>query len=230
MFNYIKTELSAKQREIQSIFIEIEELSNKQNELLIQQKFFAKEPLLNSLKGLIFVSLYGSIEYTVSEAVKTSEQFISLQRLHYNDVIPSLLTRFLYQHFDTLNNVGRKQKWQRRIAFMQKLTSNEQITENICCDLELPTDGQNIRKSQLEDIFKTFNIRTDLLNAQWGGRLKDIVDNRNAIAHGNKTAIDVGKTIFLADLKTRIDEVNAFCTEFISLFEEYIEKEEYKLP
>lgn len=228
MFSSIKTEHSVKQREIQAFFAQVQQLNNEQNECVATRTVFAKELLFNTLKGMLFILLYGCIEYTVSETVKATEREISLQNLNLNEVQPSLLTRFLHKNFDALHNVGRKQKWQKRLDFMQNFSSNDKIIENICDDLELPTDGKNIRTEQLRSIFCTFNIEPTLLNAQWGGRLKDIVENRNAIAHGNTTAADVGRNLFIPDLQARIDEVNLFCTTFIALFEEYINHKKYK--
>ncbi|MDH2923964.1 hypothetical protein EV693_10352 [Nicoletella semolina] len=229
MFSSIKTEHSTKQLEIQAFFAQIKQLNNEQNECVVTRQVFTKELLFNTLKGMLFVLLYGSIEYTVSETVKIAEREISLQNLHLNEVQPSLLIRFLHKNFDALHNVGRKYKWQKRLDFMQIFSSNSKIIENICDDLELPTDGKNIRVEQLRSIFCTFNIEPTLLNAQWGGRLKDIVENRNTIAHGNTTAADVGKNLFISDLQVRIDEVNAFCTTFIALFEDYLNNKKYKV-
>ena len=226
MFNYIHTELSHRQLEIQSIFAQIQNLEEEQ--MQNRRQPFAKEELLNSLKGLSFILLYGCIEYSVTESVRVTETVISLQNLSLNQIKPTLITRFLHKDFDALHNVGRKQKWQKRLDFMQRLISDSIITENICDNLELPTDGQNIRSTQLKSIFDTFSITTELLTPKWRGRLKDIVDNRNAIAHGNKTASMVGKTIFITDLQERIKEVNQFCAEFIEIFAKYIQEEEYK--
>ncbi|UZD16526.1 MAE_28990/MAE_18760 family HEPN-like nuclease [Gallibacterium anatis] len=228
MFSYIYTELSSRQLEIQSVFAQIQVLESE------QRQNNGQEELLNSLKGLLFVLLYGCIEYSVTESVKVTESAISLQNLSLSQVKPTLITRFLYKEFDALHSAGRKQKWQKRLEFMQKLIDDDIISENICDNLELPTDGKNIRSTQLKAIFDTFSIDTDtdtntqLLTPQWKGRLKDIVDNRNAIAHGNKTASAVGKPIFITDLKERIDEVNRFCTEFITIFVNYIQNKEYK--
>ncbi|MDH2997212.1 hypothetical protein A1D22_05940 [Pasteurellaceae bacterium LFhippo2] len=226
MFSYIHSELSSKQLEIQSVFAQIQALESEQRQH--NGQYFAKEELLNSLKGLLFVLLYGCIEYSVTESIKVTENIISLQNLSLSQVKPTLMTRFLHKEFDSLHNVGRKQKWQKRLDFMQKLIDDNVIVGNCCDDLELPTDGKNIRSQQLKAIFDTFSINTPLLTPQWGGRLKDIVDNRNAIAHGNKTASAVGKPIFITDLQNRISEVNQFCTEFITIFANYIQNKEYK--
>ncbi|MDG6241531.1 MAE_28990/MAE_18760 family HEPN-like nuclease [Glaesserella parasuis] len=226
MFNYIHTELSHKQLEIQSVFAQIQELESEQRRN--NGQYFAKDELLNSLKGILFVLLYGCIEYSVSESIKVTENIISLQNLPLSQVKPTLITRFLHEDFDALHNVGRKQKWQKRLDFMQKLIDDNIIVENICDNLELPTDGKNIRSQQLKAIFDTFSINTSLLTPHWGGRLKDIVDNRNAIAHGNKTASAVGRPIFITDLQNRINEVNQFCTEFITIFTNYVQNKEYK--
>lgn len=229
MYSYIKHELSLKNREIREIFAKIENFEQERKSAIKQGNFFANELIFNTLKGMIFISLYGCIEYTVSETVKVTEREISLQNLSLKQLKVNLLARFLHKEFDSLHSVGRKQKWQKRFDFLQKLEQDEMIITNICDDLELPTDGMNIRLTQLQNIFTCFNLDSSILTPQWGGRLKDIVDHRNAIAHGNKTANDVGKNIFVSDLKQRIEEVDRFCTSLIETFAKYLENQEYLL-
>ena len=53
-----------------------------------------------------------------------------------------LYLAFLNSKFDALHNVGREKKWLRRLEFMSNLSQNIDITEDICVNLELPTDGK----------------------------------------------------------------------------------------
>ena len=92
----------------------------------------------------------------------------------------------------------------------------------------MPTDGKNIRYSQLESIWKTFCITAPILNApSIGGRLKDIVDNRNAIAHGNNTAAEIGSRVSMTDLHNRYNEMSSYCSYVIQVFEDYVNNKDF---
>ena len=64
----------------------------------------------------------------------------------------------------------------------------------------IPTDGKNLRYRQLQSIAKTFGIHDDILpRPEIGGDIQEMVNNRNYIAHGNKTPKEVGREVSVSD-------------------------------
>lgn len=60
-----------------------------------------------------------------------------------------------------------------------------------------------------------------------GGHIKEMVDNRNYIAHGNKTPREVGSNVTINDLKTKLEYIIEECMYLIDTFDDYIENEKY---
>ena len=97
------------------------------------------------------------------------------------------------------------------------------ITESL-----FPTDGKNIRINQLQSIANSFGIKgTVIPKAEIGGYIQELVDNRNYIAHGNKTPNDVGKNFSVTDLVKRYEIISEVCDYIITTYESYIREKQY---
>ncbi|MBV9713530.1 MAG: hypothetical protein JO011_21735 [Ktedonobacteraceae bacterium] len=180
---------------------------------------------LNTAKGLIFVQLYGVIETTVTSAIAKCISYINSDFVKLSDIKPILIGMALSSDLDTLTQVGSK-KWEKRHHIFHKLDQN--IVVHITNDI-IPTDGKNIHYPQLDSIWKTFCLTDPIFHDnRFRGRLEEIVLHRINIAHGNLSASDVGARVTIQDLKSRLNEVSAFCTYFISVLDDYIIYKKYK--
>lgn len=179
---------------------------------------------LETSKGLVFVQLYGVIEFTIIQTISKTAQLISGENISLQDLKPFLWGLALDSEFESLNLANRK-KWDKRNHIFQKLDANGQATIR---DTLMPTNGDNYTSAQLQSIWTTFCITDPLFSDpafQW--RLRDIVVNRINIAHGNSSAAEVGSRVTSADLNQRLSEVSAYCSYFISIFENYIANKDY---
>ena len=57
--------------------------------------------------------------------------------------------------------------------------------------------------------------------------IQEMVDNRNYIAHGNKTPKEVGRNFTILDLKNRCDYMEEVCNYVIAEYEAYIQERKY---
>lgn len=121
--------------------------------------------------------------------------------------------------------VGNEHKWEKRWNISDKLTRNPIVS--IPNEI-VPTDGKNLRYRQLESIAKSFGIHNAILpRAEIGGNIQEMVDNRNYIAHGNKTPKEVGREVSVNDLQRKLDHISEACAYIIELYEKYIEEQMY---
>lgn len=184
-------------------------------------------PTPNSLltaKGMFYVHIYGVFEFTVTSCVKKTISAINIENTLINDIQPLLLSLALNPECDSISST-RSRNWTNRWNLFEKIRDN--VIAQISTDI-MPTDGKNIRYSQLESIWKTFCITSPILNApSIGGRLKDIVDNRNAIAHGNNTPAEIGSRVTITDLYSRYNEMSSYCSYVIQVFEDYVDNKDY---
>lgn len=217
MFNDIQTNSSQRIAEIREFFNFIAPL--------IPAAPTSTPRYLNTCKGLVFVQLYGVIEYTILSTISKCIFYINQESIKLNDVKPIILGLVLNPELDSLMRVSLK-KWDKRYSLFKKV--EDDIIINIANDL-MPTDGKNIQYLQLQSIWNTFCLTEPIFHdIRFRGRLEDIVTNRINIAHGNQSAADVGTRMTLSEIKARVDDVSAFCSYFISVFEDYIVNKKYK--
>lgn len=209
---------SRRLQEVRSYMNMVRKLAAKTNPLT-----FTSEVTI--AKGLFFVHLYGAYEYTVTAAVQKSIQIINASPYTIADCEPVLLSLVLNPQCDSLSDVGRTKTWERRWNLFEQIFSANSINID---DSLFPTDGKNIRFSQLESIWKTFNIHDPILPRMiLKGRLEELVNNRNLIAHGTESPAVVGGRYSSNDLSIRFKDINELCTYIIQVFETYLSNEDY---
>ena len=180
---------------------------------------------LNTAKGLVFVQLYGVVEYTVTSAVAKCISYINSESVKISDIKPIIIGMALSPELDSLTQTNSK-KWEKRRNIFQKI---EQDTIVHILDDIMPTDGKNIHYPQLESIRETFCLTDPVFHDNtFRGRLQDIVTNRVNIAHGNFSAAEIGARVTPQELTTRLNDVSAFCTHFISILEDYVVNKKFK--
>lgn len=179
---------------------------------------------LNSQKGLVFVQLYGAIEYLINQVVPRTASILTAENLDMAELSPFIWSMVFERDLESLRTINRK-KWDRRHAMFKSVADNIKaiVPEDV-----MPTNGLNITQYQLESIWRTYNVKEPVFDdPSFGLRLKDVVLNRNDIAHGNKTAASVGAAFTIADLYDRLNDISAYCTYTIGVFENYISNKDY---
>lgn len=79
-----------------------------------------------------------------------------------------------------------------------------------------------------EWIANSFGMKENVLpRNEIGGYIQEMVDNRNYIAHGNKTPKEVGRNFTILDLKNRCDYMEEVCNYVIAEYEAYIQERKY---
>lgn len=172
--------------------------------------------LIKIQKGLLFVSLYASIEYTVTSCCSNL-----LAILQGKDFIPinyknNLLCLLLDSKFKAIRDSGNKTRWQKKEALIASIFSMEKPTID---NTVFPTEGTNIGLSQLQDVWKFLHLPDPIVpdgENQW--YLNDIKDHRNAIAHGRMKAAEVGQRYTIAELEKRHNFVSMLCGHIIATF------------
>jgi hypothetical protein len=175
-------------------------------------------------KGLFFVHLYGAYEFTVKSTVSRAIDLINKKSPLVNDCKHLFLSIVLNSELDSIASVGDK-KWERRHNLFSEFEASRvvQIHNDI-----FPTNGRNIRYRQLESIWKSFSISDPILpRSALGGRITELVENRNAIAHGNQPAAVIGSLNTIAELYQRHSDISEVCSYVIQIFDDYIEKEKF---
>lgn len=178
-----------------------------------------------STRGLFFVYIYGIYEEIIREVVSATIDELNHSNIKINECIYELYALIFSDDYDGLYNVGNEHKWEKRWNISDKIMNNQIVT--ISNDL-MPTDGKNIRYRQLNSIAKSFGMKENILpRNEIGGYIQEMVDNRNFIAHGNKTPREIGRNYTVADLLQRCEDISEVCSYMIFVYEKYIREKKY---
>lgn len=218
MFEDIKAESTRRLIEIRNTIKYIKMSESRRKTIL-------PNPTVTCMKGLFFVHLYGVYEYTISSCISSTLDHINNLNIKISEYKPRFLSLALNSDIVSLTMVGVEKRWERRWKFFDLYENDDVIIfEN---DL-IPTDGKNIRYKQLESIWKSFSIQDPILpRVDIGGRIHEMVEFRNSVAHGNESPHDIGRRFTPDDLLIRLDAIDTYCTYFIIVFESYINNRHY---
>ena len=167
-------------------------------------------------KGLIFVVLYGVVEYTITNC---ATRFISIIKgnqslvLDYKEKLAAIL---LNSEFEAVMSCGSKERWNKKAKLVDKFFSSD--LENVS-DTVFPGDSMNIGMQQVKQLWEFFHIDGDPFPSNTAIYLDEIKDNRNALAHGRESAAEIGRRFSKQDIKKRVEFVEQFRNHVVQTFE-----------
>lgn len=176
-------------------------------------------------KGMMFVSLYASIEYT---SINCCFNFLSI--LQNKEHIPSkyknnLLCVILESNFKSVIDSGKKTVWNKKSELIESIFSTDKANID---NTVIPTNGFNIGFSELKDVWKFFHLPGPVVpDGQNYWYLDEIKGHRNAVAHGREKAAEVGKRYTFVELEKRHNFVNMLCSHIIAAFDSHVKNESY---
>jgi hypothetical protein len=206
----------------QSVELEITDRLNQSKELIGHisslETSDQNSELIKIQKGYLFVSLYSSIEYTITSVVSKYLEILKKEQLKPMEYQKYLLCAVLDSKFNAVIGSGKKKIWDKKKEFFDALFSDSPADID---DSVFPTDGINISKKQLEDIWNIFHLDGESVPEgmnTWV--LNEIKNHRNAIAHGREKAADIGGRYTTSTLNQRVTDIEILCFHIVSGFKE----------
>lgn len=206
MFSLAKKELASRRHDLDRFLAVIRPLDS------------AKTMEAATCKGLVFVQLYAMYEYAVRSAVQATLYSIKRQGLSCGELRRELLALVLNARWDSAAKAGRSRTWERRIELLQLVGSNDALSE--LDDTLFPSDGSHYRPDQLRTVWKVIGLDVPIVaHRRHLGRIEELVENRNAIAHGRITAQDVGRRYSPDELEVRVIDTVDICSYVVNTIE-----------
>lgn len=183
-------------------------------------EFNVNNHLLKTSKGTVYIILYNLIESTMREAVVKVHEKISVSGVSFDKL------RFELQKKIMQRAKNNKTPFETMIS---KFNGNISLNIHNAALKKEDLFSGNIDRKEIKTVASIygFNDKTDYQKTKNGRHLDNIKDNRNDLAHGNKTFSEVGSNKTVSELKELCDEVISFMYEIFDNMIDSIESQKY---
>lgn len=202
MFNLVQNELARRALALRTFSAHIKAIESN------------NESVAKACKGLAFVQIYAMYEYTVRMTVQATIQAIRNEGLAVNRLRSELFALVLNPEWDSAGDAGNGRKWEQRIALIRAMNSTDPLSATR--DSLFPADGSHYRIRQLYTIWSILGVTDSVVpEPRYIGRIDEMVENRNAIAHGRETPENVGGRYSIQDIEERVADAEAICQHIV---------------
>jgi hypothetical protein len=188
-----------------------------------QQAMSVVSPMRDA-KGLVFVHLYGTYEWCVVNAMREATLSLRAHGMVCSQLRPSLFSLAFNADLDSIHDGRHGDRWRKRAGIFSNVfcTSVAKFEEGA-----FPYDGSHMRVSQVGTIWSVLGIGDPVVpDGRLIGRVNELVELRNGIAHGRVRADEVGRRFSVAELQSRIKDVYEYCLYVVGAIEDHVTKVE----
>ncbi len=159
-------------------------------------------PEIKVMRGLFYVHLYGAIEKSVNDAVETTLMLLAAKNVKNKHYSRPLLSLVFHDQVKALKDTGYGNLINKSVDLFCESNSENiiRVTETA-----LSRTLQNIWFSTIEEIVKIFGIENISFSPREIATINEIVEKRNAVAHGRDSAMNIGERHGADVLRTKMD-------------------------
>lgn len=179
------------------------------------------------LRGLYYVHLYAALEKTVNESVEQTLLLISREGIANGHYKTPFNVISLHNKMQGFKDAGYKSFFKKSIDVFSAVDS--EYASNINNTL-FSTNLQNVWYKTLDEVLRCFGIPGFQIDPRYRIIIDDIVDKRNAVAHGRESTIEIGERHRSDVLRKRMQDIIIVSDLFIDCLETYIINKEYIKP
>ncbi len=176
------------------------------------------------LRGLFYVHLYSAMERTINDISETSLNYVSGKEIKFVDYTSPLLALALQDQIRSLRNCSATKVLQKSIDLFSIANSQE---VSIISNTSLATALQNTWGATINELLQVFGISSQPISGRERSTIDEVVDKRNAVAHGRDSAAAVGERFRCSDLRMRYDVVYDLMARLVDMFDEYCSNKEF---
>lgn len=176
------------------------------------------------MKGLFYVQLYGALEKATTDSLQQLLTKIGqLQPQNCHVILPFNVIS-MSRKWKSLKDSGYKDALSRVREFFLAIEDNKfhGIEESLFADVV-----QNIWAKTIDDIILALGITGFTLSVSDRALVDELVDKRNAVAHGRESPASVGERDRCDDLRRRLNQVQTLIVALIDRLEGYFDNREF---
>lgn len=206
-------------------FIEVQEFLSFIRQIESQAAGTFDAPAVIMARGLFYVHLYGAFEFSVNRIVLGAVQAINQEQLPHNKIADSLGALALDGAFNAVSKAGRDTQWNKRLKLINLRFSNTIAQIHDGC-----VDFQNIWFQTLQEIFEVFGIdKSVMYDVTKSGYVRELVDTRNAVAHGRDSPLTKGRAKRSDELQRVHDAIRSEAFHIYDCFEDYLKRRMFEV-
>jgi len=176
------------------------------------------------MKGLFYVHLYSALEKTINQVAETTLTFVTTSSRPLREIRASLLAVALQDQIKSVRDCSTSKVLQKSVSLMESANSSAAV---IMADSMLAFWLQNIWASTINELLDTFGIDSYRVTGRDKLYVDEVVDKRNAVAHGRDSAMSVGERFRCTDLEIRFNVVETVAFQVVESFREYCENNQF---
>lgn len=176
------------------------------------------------MKGLFYVHLYSALEKTINQVAETTLSYVSSSSRPLREIRPSLLAVALQDQIKSVRGCSSSKVLQKSVSLMESANSSASA---IMADSTLSFWLQNVWASTINELLDTFGVNSYRVTGRDKIYVDEVVDKRNAVAHGRDSAMSVGERFRCIDLETRFNVVQTVTFQVVESFREYCENSQF---
>ena len=179
------------------------------------------------MKGLFYVHLYAAFEKTVNEIFETALSLISSKCIKNNHLSPTLLSIALSDKMKSLKDGGYSKILIKSSEIFSESSSNKVVPIN---ETIFSSQLQNAWVKTITEISIILGINDFSFEPRVRATIDEIVDKRNAVAHGRDSASTIGERYRANVLRDKMVIVSSAAQQFIIAVEEHCAAKKYIKP
>lgn len=182
---------------------------------------------LKIVKGMFFVILYGALEKSTHELLQLLLLKIKVLQPKNRHVVLAFNVVSMARRWKSVKDTGYKDVFPRMSEFFSCLDSAEYlgIDETLFAGLL-----QNIWADTIEEVITALGVSGFTLSNADRAAIDELVENRNAIAHGRESVSSIGERYRSDDLRKKLQDIQSFIVKLIDRMELYFDQREFLLP
>jgi hypothetical protein len=182
---------------------------------------------LKILRGLFQVQLYASLEKTINDIVEYSLSNIASRRVKNSHFNISFNTVSLADKLKSLKDSGYSSFFPKAIELFFEISNP---TVHPINEALFAKSLQNIWAKTIEETIGAFGIKNYSIGVRERSTINELVEKRNAVAHGRESASTIGERQRADVLRRKMDIIVIFTYEIIDLFESYCSNKDFLKP
>ncbi|MGL4391207.1 MAG: HEPN domain-containing protein [Carnobacterium maltaromaticum] len=175
-------------------------------------------------RGLYYVHLYSALEKVVNETVEQALLIIENNKIPNHKYQINFNVIALNRKMQAFKDCSSKEYFNKSIDIFNSINSEDVI--NIS-NTVLSGTLQNVWFKTIQTTLKSFCINQLIVEPRVKLTVDEVVEKRNAVAHGRQTPVEVGERFRCNLLRVKTADIQLISDMFIDAFESYLSKCEY---